>query len=54
MELGFLRLSENLKHQIAGNSTLEILGPAVEIEADPAGNFTGFAAVENPAGAFAH
>ena len=54
MELGFLKLSENLRGQIVENSTLEILGPAEEIETEPAGNFTGFAAVENPAGALAH
>jgi hypothetical protein len=54
MELGFLRLSENLKHKIVENSTLEIVGPAEEIEADESGNFTGFAVEENPAGALAH
>jgi len=50
MELGFLKLSENLRDKIAKNSALEILGPAEEIETDQVGNFTGFAAVENPAG----
>jgi hypothetical protein len=54
MELGFLRLSENLRDQIVENSTLEIVGPAEEIEADDEGNFTGFATVENPAGALTH
>src|SRR5579863_3582170 len=54
MELGFLRLSENLRDKIVENSTLEILGPAEAIEADELGNFTGFASVENPAGALAH
>jgi hypothetical protein len=54
MELGFLRLSENLRHKIVENSTLEIVGPAEEIEADEGGNFTGFAVVGNPAGALAH
>ena len=54
MELGFLRLSENLRELIVGNSTLEIVGPAEEIEADDSGNFTGFAEVENPASALAH
>jgi hypothetical protein len=54
MELGFLRLSENLRHKIVENSTLEIVGPAEEIAADQAGNFTGFAVVGNPAGALAH
>ncbi len=37
MELGFLRLSENLRDQIVENSTLEIVGPAEEIEADAEG-----------------
>jgi hypothetical protein len=54
MELGFLRLSENLKDKIVENSTLEIVGPAEEIEADELGNFTGFAVEENPARALAH
>ncbi|MGA2881823.1 MAG: hypothetical protein ABSG13_22960 [Bryobacteraceae bacterium] len=54
MELGFLKFSENLKGKIVENSTLEIVGPAEEIEADKEGNFTGFAAMENPAGALAH
>jgi hypothetical protein len=70
MELGFLRLSENLRDKILENPALEILGPAERIEVDDAGNFTGgvgdcragggltgagnltgFASVENPAGA---
>jgi hypothetical protein len=54
MELGFLRLSENLRHKIVENSGLEILGPAEEIAVDEAGNFTGPVGVENPAGALAH
>ncbi len=54
MELGFLRLSENLRDKIVENSTLEIVGPAEEIEADKSGNFTGFIAAESPAGALAH
>jgi len=54
MELGFLRLSENLKDKIVENSTLEIVGPAEEIEVDEAGDFTGFAVMENPAGVLAH
>jgi hypothetical protein len=53
MELGFLRLSENLKDKIVENSTLEIVGPAEQLEADDQGNFTGFASVENPAGVLA-
>jgi hypothetical protein len=60
MELGFLWLSENLRDKIVENSTLEIVGPSEVIETDQTGNFTGkdkftgFAAVENPAGALAH
>ncbi len=54
MELGFLRLSENLRDKIVENSTLEIVGPAEQIESDDAGNFTGFAVEENPAGALIH
>ena len=54
MELGFLRLSENLRDKIVENSTLEIVGPAEEIDADDAGNFTGFAVEENPARALIH
>lgn len=60
MELGFLKLSENLKSKIVENSTLEIMGTAEEIETDQAGNFvgainfTGFASAENPAGALTH
>ena len=54
MELGFLRLSENLRDKIVEISTLEMVGPAEEIEADEAGNFTGFAVEENPAGALTH
>jgi hypothetical protein len=49
MEVGFLKLSENLRGQIAANPALEILGPAEPIETDQTGNFTGFAVVENPA-----
>jgi hypothetical protein len=54
MELGFLWCSENLRDKIVENSTLEIVGPAEELKADDQGNFTGFASVENPAGALAH
>ncbi len=54
MELGFLRLSENLRDKIVENSTLEIVGPAEQIESDDVGNFTGFAVEENPAGALTH
>ncbi len=54
MELGFLRLSENLRDKIVENSTLEIVGPAEQIDADDAGNFTGFAVEENPARALIH
>lgn len=54
MELGFLKLSENLKDQIAENSMLEIIGAAEEIDTDPVGNFTGSAIDTKPAGVLAH
>ena len=54
MELAFLWLSENLRGQIVGNSTLEIVGTAEEIETDAVGNFTGFRFVETPAGVLAN
>ena len=38
LELGQLALTENLRGQIEGNSSLEILGPAFEMEFDDEGN----------------
>ncbi|MBV9769775.1 MAG: hypothetical protein JOZ32_09410 [Bryobacterales bacterium] len=54
MELALIKLSENLRNKIVENSKLEIVGPGEEIEADEAGNFTGFAIEENPADALTH
>ena len=54
MELGFLKLSQNLKQEIAANPALEIIGSAGEIETDDAGNFTAFSIETKPAGALAH
>jgi hypothetical protein len=41
LELGFLRLSENLRGEINKNPLLEIVGPAEEIDFDAAGNLAG-------------
>jgi len=41
LELGFLRLSENLRGEINKNPLLEIVGPAEEIDFDVAGNLAG-------------
>jgi hypothetical protein len=41
LELGFLKLSENLRDQIHKNPLLEIVGPAEEIDFDGAGNLAG-------------
>jgi hypothetical protein len=42
MELGFLKLSENLRGEIRKNPMLEITGDAEEMEFDQAGNLKGF------------
>jgi hypothetical protein len=41
LELGFLKLSENLRDEIAKNPMLEIVGPAEPMEFDRAGNLEG-------------
>jgi hypothetical protein len=41
LELGFLRLSENLSGEIAKNKSLEIVGPAEEFGFDEAGDLSG-------------
>jgi hypothetical protein len=41
MELGTLRLSENLRDQIRNNPMLEIIGPAEELDFEKAGNLGG-------------
>jgi len=52
MELGFLRLSENLRDQIDKNSMLEIVGPAEEMGFDEEGNLPGLLLQQETAGAF--
>jgi len=46
LELGFVRLSENLRGEINKNPLLEIVGPAEEIDFDAAGNLAGLAVGE--------
>jgi len=41
LELGFLKISENLRDEIAKNPSLEITGPAEELEFDDRGNLSG-------------
>jgi hypothetical protein len=52
LELGFLKLSENLRDEIKKNPLLEIVGPAEEMEFDQAGNLAGL--VMQEAGALSH
>ena len=51
MELGFMKLSENLRDQIRKNPMLEILGPAEDLEFDEAGNVSGVTIEMEKAGA---
>lgn len=53
MELGFLRLSENLHDQIDTNPMLEVVGPAEEMGFDEEGNLAGLLQQET-VGAFSH
>jgi hypothetical protein len=46
LELGFLKLSENLRDQISKNPLLEIVGPAEEIDFDAEGNLAGLTIAE--------
>jgi hypothetical protein len=41
LELSDVLLSENLREEIEGNPTLEIVGPPQPVDFDPAGNLTG-------------
>ncbi len=54
MELGFMKLSENLTDQIRKNPMLEIIGPAEEMEFDEAGNLGGLTVETEKAGALSH
>jgi len=53
LELGFLKLSENLRDQVKKNPTLEIVGPAEPLDYDEAGNLKGLLQ-EEKAGALSH
>jgi len=53
LSLGYLRLSENLKGDIEKNPTLEIVGPAEEMEFDSEGNLSGLTEVHK-AGVLQH
>src|SRR5579864_614482 len=54
MELGLLKLSENLRDQIAKNPQLEIVGPAEEMGFDEERNLPGLVVQQETAGAFSH
>ncbi len=54
LELGSMRLSENLRDEIRKNPTLEIVGPAEEMEFDQGGNLRGLALQEEKVGAVSH
>ena len=49
LELGFMKLSENLLPQIKNNQMLEIVGSAEEMDFDGAGNLAGLALHEKAA-----
>jgi hypothetical protein len=54
LELGFLKLSENLRDQISRNPMLEIVGAAEQMGFDGEGNLAGLVGQEEKAGAFSH
>ena len=54
LELGFLKLSENLRGEIAGNSMLEIVGPIEEMGFDEAGNLPKLTLQADKVGAPSH
>ena len=54
LELGVLKLSENLRDQIRANPMLEIVGPAEELEFDEAGNLAEVSVERDKAGALSH
>jgi hypothetical protein len=51
LELGFMRLSENLRADIERHPALEIVGPAEEMDFDEAGNLSAFAGEPHTVGA---
>ncbi len=48
MELGFLKISENLRSQIEKDPTLEVVGPAEEMEFDEARDLEGWTVEKEP------
>jgi hypothetical protein len=50
LELGFLKLSENLRREIEKNAALEIIGPAEELEFDASGNLAGLTVEQHSVG----
>ncbi len=53
LELGFLKLSENLRSEISKNPMLEIVGPVEELDFDEVGDLSGVTS-EQQAGALSH
>lgn len=51
LELGFMKLSENLRDAIRKNPALEIVGPAESMDFDSAGNLTALAVEQHSVGA---
>ncbi len=51
LELGFMKLSENLLAEIRKNPALEIIGPAEPMNFDAAGNLSGMAVEQHTVGA---
>jgi len=51
LELGFMKLSENLRDAIRKNPALEIVGPAESMDFDPAGNLNALAVEQHSVGA---
>ncbi len=54
LELGVLKLSENLRDEIGKNPLLEIVGPAEELDFDEAGNLGEVSVERDKAGALSH
>jgi len=54
MELGTLKLSENLRAEIGKNPMLEILGPSEELDFDAEGNLSGLVVTTDQATAVSH
>jgi hypothetical protein len=54
LELGYLKLSENLRDEIRKNPILEIVGPAEEMAFDVTGNLQDLVVQDETAGALSH